>query len=217
MQDAQDAAAAMLEDAHQLLDMLRSGSAAAKDSQLTHLQRAQALQKLTAAAHAAYALWLRCTGLDPAKQQAVQQEAARLAVYSKKVDKAVAAEIVRNSRPALSLDVGAAGRFIEHAIPELSAQQRTALRTATTSLKRKADTLDEQRGVGRGSPRTAAGTPGRRSKASAAAGSAKDAAVSFLAVLAEERTAAAVGVAVPTTAHDPDVSGSEMDAAQPDG
>jgi hypothetical protein len=49
-------------------------------------------------------------------------------VYGKKVRKLESAEYLATHKPALELNIGAANRFISHAIPDLSADQKTALK-----------------------------------------------------------------------------------------
>ena len=52
----------------------------------------------------------------------------RLKVYGKKVRKLESAEYLAVNKPALELNVGAANRFISHAIPDLSREQKVALK-----------------------------------------------------------------------------------------
>ena len=52
---------------------------------------------------------------------------ARLQVYEQKVDKTASAWWLFEHRPATQVNVAAANRFISHALPELSPDQRRAL------------------------------------------------------------------------------------------
>ena len=49
-------------------------------------------------------------------------------MYGKKVRKLESAEYLAVNKPALELNVGAANRFISHAIPDLSREQKVALK-----------------------------------------------------------------------------------------
>jgi hypothetical protein len=203
-------------------------SAAAEVAQkpLSHLERARVLMALWQAVHAAYVAHGRTHGLDVASTsgigiggmqpgEAMRKEAARLAAYFKKVNKAVAAEELRHSRPSLSLNVAAANRFIDHAIPDLTTNQRQALLAATAEVQAAAATksLQQQKrsSTGDGTKRARGGSdessqvdagPGACSDragggsvkkarsptvSKAAMPSAKDAAIAFLTTLAEGR------------------------------
>ncbi len=52
----------------------------------------------------------------------------RLEKYDKKVRKALAVEELASTRPAVTLDIAAANRFIDHAIPDLSKEQKERLK-----------------------------------------------------------------------------------------
>lgn len=52
----------------------------------------------------------------------------RLAAYEKKVKKAVTADDLARHRPGTSLNIAAANRFIDAAIPDLTAEQKQAIR-----------------------------------------------------------------------------------------
>lgn len=56
---------------------------------------------------------------------------ARLKVYAGKVEKAAAAQWLSTHRPKTQVNLAAANRFITHAIPELSQEQKTALQEVT--------------------------------------------------------------------------------------
>ena len=115
------------------------------------------------------------------------------------VTKAESEEILRSSRRTVTLDVAASNRFIDHAIPDLTAEQRGLLRMHTAAVqaaaaagggrsaggaKRNLPAEEE----GRDGADAVAGRSGRRAKRSAAGGggavsggaSAKEATVNFL-------------------------------------
>lgn len=52
----------------------------------------------------------------------------RLRLYTKKVEKVESEKWFMEHKPALSLSIAAANRFITNAIPDLSAEQKAALR-----------------------------------------------------------------------------------------
>ena len=52
----------------------------------------------------------------------------RLRLYTKKVEKVESEKWLKEHKPALSLSIAAANRFITNAIPDLSAEQKAGLR-----------------------------------------------------------------------------------------
>ena len=52
----------------------------------------------------------------------------RLRLYTKKVEKVESEKWLKEHKPALSLSIAAANRFITNAIPDLSSEQKAALR-----------------------------------------------------------------------------------------
>lgn len=95
---------------------------------LTPLQRANILLATARAVHVLHHLHQRSHGRDPMAAASAQQELQRLKQYTAKVQRAEQAEELRNARPTLTLDVAAASRFIDHAIPSLTQEQRQRLR-----------------------------------------------------------------------------------------
>lgn len=109
----------------------------ASSSDLPALDRAQLQVALAAAINVLQLLQARVAGRTPA--EALRKEGERVQQYVKKVSKAVAAEELKALRPSYSLDVAAANRFIDHAIPDLTDEQRQRLRQASeaSAAKRK--------------------------------------------------------------------------------
>eukprot|EP00798_Chlamydomonas_sp_ICE-L_P015270 gene15270-21352_t len=99
------------------------------------LLAAQAYLALAQSAHTLYNMLLRTQGRDP---EETKKEDERLSRVHKRVTKSAAAKELREARPTVTLDIGAANRFINAAIPELSAEQRQLLKDATLSIKRSA-------------------------------------------------------------------------------
>lgn len=99
-----------------------------------------------------------------------EKEVQRLQQYRKKVQKALSAEELRNNRPTATLNIAAANRFIDHAIPDLTTEQRQALKRASKEVS------DKKNG-------TAVGP--KKQKPNTAA---KDAALAFLTALKAEAT-----------------------------
>jgi len=62
----------------------------------------------------------------------------RLAIYEKKVMKALTANDLARSKPGTSLNIAAANRFIDAAIPDLSAEQKQQLRNLSQPAVSKA-------------------------------------------------------------------------------
>lgn len=129
-------------------------------AQLEPLDAAQIQLGLAQSVNELFKLYLRAAGTDPSdhpvKHEAVRACCApaffwqrpypllgrmadgsvrrcpqeRLQQYSLRVAKAVNARDLANSRRSLAVDIGAANRFIEHAIPELTDDQKQRLRQA---------------------------------------------------------------------------------------
>lgn len=59
----------------------------------------------------------------------------RIKLYDKKLKKARARDELARSRPTISLDVAAANRFINAAIPELTQEQKQQLKQVTVAPK----------------------------------------------------------------------------------
>ena len=56
----------------------------------------------------------------------------RLKAYGKKVRKLESAEYLATHKPATEVNIAAANRFINHAIPDLSQDQKAALKQASS-------------------------------------------------------------------------------------
>ncbi|KAK9804165.1 hypothetical protein WJX73_007422 [Symbiochloris irregularis] len=106
----------------------------ALNRELPPIDRAVTHLCLAKAAVALLEMHLRASG-TPLQSSILQQEKTRLLVYQQKVDKAAAAWWLTEHKPATHLNVAAANRFITHAIPELSQEQRDALKAATAQTK----------------------------------------------------------------------------------
>lgn len=63
---------------------------------------------------------------------------ARIQAYAQKVEKAASAQWLSDHRPTTSVNIAAANRFISHAIPELTSDQKTALREVCHTVLRQA-------------------------------------------------------------------------------
>ncbi|KAL3144062.1 hypothetical protein ABBQ32_003860 [Trebouxia sp. C0010 RCD-2024] len=94
-----------------------------------HVTVAQAIQTL-------FSLYLRLHGVPP-EEHPIAKEEDRILRFKRKVSKVHSENLLKNSRRATEVNIQAANRFISAAIPELSSQQKQALRQA--GAKRKAD------------------------------------------------------------------------------
>ncbi|GIL78142.1 hypothetical protein Vretimale_7513 [Volvox reticuliferus] len=110
------------------------------------LERARLCMCIAKAVNALHHVYIRAQGRDPftpvtaaAGATVGRQELDRIRQYDKKVMRAVSDAERRASRPVFSLDVAAASRFIDAAIPDLTEQQRR-------DLKRAAQLADAKRG-----------------------------------------------------------------------
>ncbi|KAG2430931.1 hypothetical protein HXX76_009901 [Chlamydomonas incerta] len=116
------------------------------------LERARLCVALAKAVNALHHVYIRAHGRDPFAPTTAggvsvgRQELDRIRQYDKKVNRAVSEAELRGSRAALELDVAAASRFIDAAIPELSQQQRAALKRAG-QVRRGRQAANERRGL----------------------------------------------------------------------
>ena len=60
----------------------------------------------------------------------------RLKAYNKKVRKLESADFLAKHRPATEINIAAANRFINHAIPNLSSEQKAALKQVMDTTTR---------------------------------------------------------------------------------
>uniref|UniRef100_A0A7S1X4P4 Nuclear nucleic acid-binding protein C1D n=1 Tax=Tetraselmis chuii TaxID=63592 RepID=A0A7S1X4P4_9CHLO len=145
--------------------------------QLDSLEAVQVQLGLAQSVHALFKMYLLSVGINPADHP-VNHEAERLAQYSKRVAAATAAKELAGSKRSLALNIGAANRFIEHAIPELSQEQKQKLREVGRATQEEdvgAKVSTGKRGKSRGSDADAflanvlgeheAGAPHKRSAA----------------------------------------------------
>ena len=68
-----------------------------------------------------------CEGIDASCTQLVKEK-TRLEAYHKKINKAISAMELQNSKKTLELDISAANRFIAAAMPHLSDNEKAKLR-----------------------------------------------------------------------------------------
>lgn len=97
-------------------------------SELPPLERAQAYTAAATLANAQHNLLRLLQGKQP--DAASRQEGERITQYSRKLGKPLAALELAASRPSFSLDVAAANRFIDAAIPDLTPGQKQQLKEA---------------------------------------------------------------------------------------
>ncbi|CAL5218730.1 g444 [Coccomyxa viridis] len=126
MQDL-DRCESLLKSLDQQLESLRHWKAL--EQQLDPLQQARMHLAIAASASAVYQTLLRLRGPSP-EEQAHVKELDRLETYKKKVTKLESEKWLQEHRPSLSVDVASANRFISAAIPELTPEQKHALRQA---------------------------------------------------------------------------------------
>ncbi|MEW5317486.1 MAG: hypothetical protein WDW38_008777 [Sanguina aurantia] len=105
------------------------------------LERAEAFLALAECANVLCHMHLRASGSDPMEHN-VKGELERLKQYRKKVNRVTAADELSRARPTVKLDIAAANRFINHAMPSFSDDQAERLRLMTQIYKQK--TADEE-------------------------------------------------------------------------
>uniref|UniRef100_A0A7S3QJX9 Nuclear nucleic acid-binding protein C1D n=1 Tax=Dunaliella tertiolecta TaxID=3047 RepID=A0A7S3QJX9_DUNTE len=161
-----------------------------EERSLSHLERARGMHALGQVMHTLQQLHMKACGLDPQKHFVtdIHKECERLEAYKKKVAKAVAAHELATSKPTVSLNVSAANRFIDHAIPDLNPEQRRLLKEQSAAGKRKAEQQVAGRGSkkGRGASSSASGADKGVGKKAAQGRSVKDHAISFLSTVLQE-------------------------------
>ncbi|KAL2642176.1 hypothetical protein R1flu_009763 [Riccia fluitans] len=92
-------------------------------AQWTPLERASTILSLSKTLNILFCLYLRTEGLDPDKHP-VTDDVERVGRYQTKVQAAIDSK----RRPTVNLDIRAANRFIEHAIPDLQEDKKRRLR-----------------------------------------------------------------------------------------
>ena len=107
------------------------------------LTRAQGFLVVAHAATALVCLHLRTAGIAPTEHP-VATDVARVSKYVEKVraEHERGAEV--DEKPKAAIDVGAASRFIEHAIPDLTVEQRRLVRAAGSKQKRRSEEVREK-------------------------------------------------------------------------
>ncbi|GLI63357.1 hypothetical protein VaNZ11_006288 [Volvox africanus] len=117
------------------------------------LERARLCMCMAKAVNALHHVYIRAQGRDPftpataaAGPTVARQELDRIRQYDKKVMRAVSDAERRASQPVFSLDVAAASRFIDAAIPDLTVQQRRELKRAAQAAEAKRGSQDRRRG-----------------------------------------------------------------------
>lgn len=96
------------------------------------LTRARAFVALAHCITVLFDRYLRTAGID-VDEHALMKEKERWRLYDKKLRRLINECELKTSSRTTTINLAAANRFIEHAIPDLSAEQRTALKQANTS------------------------------------------------------------------------------------
>ncbi|KAL2236908.1 nuclear nucleic acid-binding protein C1D [Sesamum indicum] len=95
-------------------------------SRMEPLERAQALFLVAKATTTLFALRLRCKGIDP-DDHPIKKELERLELYQEKLQRSMDLHKAP-LRPSATINPQAAARFIEHSLPDLSAEQKKSMR-----------------------------------------------------------------------------------------
>ncbi|GAB4814187.1 hypothetical protein N2152v2_001233 [Parachlorella kessleri] len=98
------------------------------ESQLDAAGCAQVYLALAQTLHSLLGLYLKACGVAP-EDHDTAKEKERLEAYRRKVNKVVAEKELSESRRSLEVNVAALNRVITHAVPDLSAGQKQALRS----------------------------------------------------------------------------------------
>jgi hypothetical protein len=95
-------------------------------------------------------MYLKTKGIDPT-DHAFNKEEGRLKQYNKKVRKLAAEAEIRKSKRTLEVDVASMSRFIAATVPDLSVQQKEALKKVgkeANSKKKDQKRIQEEQGIG---------------------------------------------------------------------
>ncbi|KAG6555052.1 hypothetical protein Mapa_003085 [Marchantia paleacea] len=109
--------------------------------QLTPIEQASAFLLLSKTVNTLFCLQLKTDGVSPDEHNA-RGELERYDLYKKKVQAALDRS-KGPQRPTINLDIRAANRFIEHAIPNLPEDKKKQLRAVAKQGKRHQDRLSE--------------------------------------------------------------------------
>ncbi|KAL3150054.1 hypothetical protein ABBQ38_013402 [Trebouxia sp. C0009 RCD-2024] len=104
--------------------------------QANPLEKAELYVTVAQAVQTLFCMYLRLHGVSP-EEHPIAKEEDRILRFKRKVSKVHSENLLKNSRRATEVNIQAANRFITAAIPELSSQQKQALRQV--GAKRKAE------------------------------------------------------------------------------
>ncbi|KAF8065949.1 hypothetical protein HT031_003010 [Scenedesmus sp. PABB004] len=107
-------------------------------AQLTPQERVRAHLALAQAVMVLFQLHRRLDGAALGEAHPAHKELERLAAYERKAKKALTADDLARTRPGASLNVAAANRFIDAAIPDLTPEQKAALRSMAQRVQEQA-------------------------------------------------------------------------------
>ncbi|GAB4854649.1 hypothetical protein Ancab_023231 [Ancistrocladus abbreviatus] len=109
-------------------------------AELPPLQRAQSLLLLAKAVSTLFTVRLRCTGVQP-DDHPIKGELDRLSRYQDKLERFV--DLSKEPlRPSTTINYQAATRFIEHSLPDLTAEQRQSMRSISKGEGRRIKYLE---------------------------------------------------------------------------
>jgi len=108
-------------------------------AELSPIDRAHTFLILAKAVATLFTLQLRCTGESPDENN-VKTELERLDLYTNKVEYYIDRS---TARPTTTLNAQAATRFIEHSLPDLTAEQRRDMRDISRGMGPKSKSRDD--------------------------------------------------------------------------
>ncbi|GMH32234.1 hypothetical protein BSKO_00068 [Bryopsis sp. KO-2023] len=119
---------AVIGDIESKLRPLTSENALAGIEKLPSLERAQAFMLIASSACRLYELYLKAHGQNPILKEKFIKEKKRVAQFELRVQKAVTDHELATTKRSAVVNVAAANRFIDNALPDLSKDQKAALR-----------------------------------------------------------------------------------------
>lgn len=127
----------------ELKSALRQTTSQANQPQASPLETAELHVTVAQAIQAVFCMYLRLHGTSP-EEHPISREEDRIARFVRKLSKVKSENLLKNSQRATEVNIQAANRFITAAIPELSVEQKQALRQAGAKRKAESSTSETQ-------------------------------------------------------------------------
>ncbi|CAG9464394.1 unnamed protein product [Pedinophyceae sp. YPF-701] len=131
-----------LDEMQEIVRQLTEVSAGDLQRNLDPLDRAAVHLASARTINVLHMMYLRTVGRNPSENHAVQGDERRIVQKERALNKARTASAHPGAPPA-RLDVAAANRFVTHALPDITAEQRRKLKEAEQRAKREKELADK--------------------------------------------------------------------------